>query len=75
LEIVTFRAAAAATATPLVVAPGDIADQALAAAAAAALPVLDLAGEEALAVVVVAAGAADAEGKWLNGAEIIRGRI
>jgi hypothetical protein len=74
LEIVTFRAAAAATATPLAVAPGDIADQALAAAAAAALPVLDLAGEEALAV-VVAAGAADAEGKWLNGAEIIRGRI
>ena len=52
--------------------PGDIADRALAAAAAAAPPVLvDLEGEEALAV---AAGAADAAGKWLNGAGIIGAR-
>jgi hypothetical protein len=55
---------------PSAAVPGDIADRALAAAAAAAPPVLDLEGEEALAVVV----AADAAGKWLKGAEIIGAR-
>ena len=60
LEVVTFRAAAAATAMLLAAAQGDIADRAHAAAAAAAPPVLDLEGEEALAVV---AGAADAAGR------------
>ena len=68
LEVVTFRAAAAATAMASAAATGDIADRVLAAAAAAAPPVLDLEGEEALAV------AADAAGKWLNGAEIIGAR-
>ena len=67
LEVVTFRAAGAATAMPLAAVPVDIADRALAAAVAAAPPVLGLEVEEALAV---AAEAADAAGKWLNGAEI-----
>lgn len=58
-EVVTFRAAGAATAMPSAAVPGDIADRALAAAAAAAPPVLDLEGEEV-------AVAADAAGKWLN---------
>jgi hypothetical protein len=56
---------------PSAAVPGDIADRALAAAAAEAPPVLDLEVEEALAV---AAGAADAEGKWLKAAEIIGAR-
>ena len=64
LEVVTFRAAAAATAMPSAAVRRDIADQARAEAAAEAPPVLDLEGEEALAV-----AAADAAGKWLNGAE------
>jgi hypothetical protein len=68
LEVVTFRAVAAATAMPSAAVRGDIADQALGEAAAEAPPVLDLEGEEGLAV------AADAAGKWLNGAEIIGAR-
>jgi hypothetical protein len=67
LEVVTSRAAAAATAMPSAAVRVDIADQALAAAAAAAPPVLGLEGEEALAV---AAEAVDAAGRWLKGAEI-----
>jgi hypothetical protein len=71
LEAVTFHAVAAATAMPSAAVRGDIADRALAATAAAGPPVLDLEVEEALAV---AAGAEDAAGKWLNGAEIIGAR-
>jgi hypothetical protein len=60
-EAGTFRAAAAATATPLEAAPGDTADRALVAAAAAAHPVWDpVAAEAALAG---AAAVADGEGK------------
>ena len=73
LEVVTFRAAGAATAMPSAAVPGDIADRALATAAAAAHPVWDLVGEEALAEAAGAA-AADAAGKWLNGLEIIGAR-
>jgi hypothetical protein len=65
-EVVTFRAVAAATAMPSAAVPGDIAGRALAAAAAAAPPVLDLEGEEALAV----AAGADGEGKERNTADI-----
>ena len=72
MEIATFRAAAAATVTPSAVVPGDIADRALATAAAGALPVSDLEAEEG--ALAVAAGAADAEGKWLDGVEIIGAR-
>jgi hypothetical protein len=70
-EAVTFRAAAPAAAMPSEAVPGDTADRVLAAAAAAAHPVWDLEGEEGLAA---EAGAADAAGKWLNGAEIVGAR-
>jgi hypothetical protein len=65
---VTSHAAVAETAMPSAAVPGDIADQALVAAAAAAPLVLDLVAEAAALAV---AGAADAAGKWLNGAEIL----
>ena len=68
---VTSPAAVAETAMPSAAVPGDIAVQALVAAAAAAPLVLDLAAEEAA---LAGAGAADAAGKRLNGAEIIGAR-
>ncbi|HZS96875.1 MAG TPA: hypothetical protein VFA40_08845 [Terriglobales bacterium] len=64
MEAVTFRAVVEATAMPLGVVPGDIADQALAAAAAGVLQAWDLEAVEASVEAVAEAVVVDGADRW-----------